>query len=127
MSSHVSLEERWAALWDQLDTGNRAALDPQDLFAGIRTRYSESHRAYHTLSHLEHCFVEYDEVANLTENPLAIQFALWYHDSIYNPKRNDNEELSAELACAIILNAGLSERFSHLVKQNTKSVLNQHL
>ncbi len=115
---HKNLEARWIALWDQLPAYNQAALNPQVLFAELVARYSEPQRAYHTLAHLEHCFAEFDEVAHLVEDPLAVQFALWYHDSIYDPRRNDNEKLSAKLAESIVTVAGLGHKFGLAVSKH---------
>jgi predicted metal-dependent HD superfamily phosphohydrolase len=112
------LEARWITLWDQLATSKECRVTPQILFTNLAARYSEPHRAYHTLAHLEDCFAEYDEVAHLAEDPLAIQFALWYHDSIYNPMRRDNEEMSAKLAHSTIRSVGISKSFGELVRQH---------
>lgn len=64
----------------------------------INTCYSEPHRHYHTLSHLNHFLKELTGIRTRLENWTAILFALYYHDIIYDPLRSDNEERSAILA-----------------------------
>jgi predicted metal-dependent HD superfamily phosphohydrolase len=63
-------------------------------------RYAESHRKYHTLRHLEECLSHLDEVQHLAVRPAEIELALWFHDAIYDVRRQDNEERSAEWARA---------------------------
>jgi predicted metal-dependent HD superfamily phosphohydrolase len=60
--------------------------------------YSEPHRRYHTMQHLEECFAWFDEIGGLAEHPDEVRVALWFHDAIYDPKRQDNEERSAAWA-----------------------------
>jgi len=60
--------------------------------------YSEKHRAYHTLEHIDACFHHLDAVLSETERPNEIELALWFHDVIYKPFSGTNEEDSAELA-----------------------------
>lgn len=59
-------------------------------------RYSEPHRFYHRLSHLEHCF----EVLNryFPDAPNVVSMAIWFHDYVYDPKDKDNEDRSASAA-----------------------------
>jgi predicted metal-dependent HD superfamily phosphohydrolase len=80
-------------------------------------RYSELHRAYHTLQHLDECFALFDE--GLAEHPGEVLLALWFHDAIYDPKRNDNEEKSADWGAAALASAGaraeVITRFRELV------------
>jgi predicted metal-dependent HD superfamily phosphohydrolase len=61
------------------------------LWRGIHTQYSEPHRHYHTLKHLEHLYKELEMVAL---NPV-LEFAIFYHDIIYDVSKQDNEEQSA--------------------------------
>ncbi len=60
--------------------------------------YAEPQRHYHNLQHISECLVEFDQVRSLAKQPIAVEFALWFHDAVYNPKAGDNEEQSAALA-----------------------------
>ena len=64
------------------------------LWEEIRSVHSKKNRYYHTLEHLEHIYEEL-EILNLT--PL-LEFAIFYHDFVYDTQRNNNEEQSALLA-----------------------------
>lgn len=57
--------------------------------------YTESHRHYHTLSHIAYMF----DLARKKDLCLTIDqtMAVWFHDAIYNPLSADNEEMSVEL------------------------------
>lgn len=96
---------QWQSLWKTLG----AAPDniPEKLYGELIARYSEAHRHYHTLQHLDECLEKFAELKSLAAHPAAIELALWFHDAVYDPTRSDNERLSAEWAQASILNAGL--------------------
>ncbi len=64
----------------------------------INTCYAEPHRHYHTILHLNNFLKELAGIRTKLENREAVLFALYYHDSIYNPLRSDNEERSAIVA-----------------------------
>jgi len=64
-------------------------------FNEISFKYNLKERRYHNLIHIRECLEEYD---NFSFNLSEIEIAIWYHDVIYNPKRNDNEEKSLEFA-----------------------------
>jgi len=87
---------RWNRLWSALG----AAYADETLFRNITSKYNEPHRKYHTLRHLEECLSHLDEVQHLAVRPAEIELALWFHDAIYDVRRHDNEELSAEWARA---------------------------
>ena len=65
-----------------------------DELAGL---YGEKHRCYHTMSHVEHCLRQMDFGAKAMGVNDAVEMAIWYHDAIYDPRSNDNEQRSAEL------------------------------
>jgi predicted metal-dependent HD superfamily phosphohydrolase len=56
-------------------------------------RWSESHRRYHDRRHLVEVLAALPEDA-----PRTVRLAAWYHDAVYHPTRDDNEEASARLA-----------------------------
>ena len=74
----------------------RWKLADRSLYDALVARYSEPHRRYHTLQHLAECFAAFDEIAHLAEHPADVELALWFHDAIYDTRRSDNEQRSAE-------------------------------
>lgn len=69
-----------------------------DAFDRLSAAYAEPHRHYHNAQHINECLEEFDNVRTLATNPIAVEFAIWFHDAIYNPHATDNEEQSAILA-----------------------------
>jgi predicted metal-dependent HD superfamily phosphohydrolase len=94
--------ERWRQLWR--DAGLSGNADPagRDLLA----RYDEPHRHYHTLRHIEHCLDEFETSRSSAADSEVVALAVWYHDAVYDPRRADNEERSADLAVATLSAAG---------------------
>jgi predicted metal-dependent HD superfamily phosphohydrolase len=95
----------WRQAWN--DAGVAQA-DP-----GLHRRligcWSEPHRHYHTLQHLAECLTQFGEVRAQALRGGEIALALWFHDAFYDPRRDDNEQRSADWARASILEAGGSE------------------
>lgn len=94
MITHTSLLARWQSLWPELGAGGADEL----LFQQLVASYSEPHRKYHTVQHLEECLTNLDQVRSEAERPAEVELALWFHDAIYDTFRKDNEERSAEWA-----------------------------
>jgi predicted metal-dependent HD superfamily phosphohydrolase len=95
---------RWQALWHTLEAERVDA----SLFTQLQQRYTEPHRAYHTLAHIEACLREFDGVSALCERPAEVEAAIWFHDVIYDPHRSDNEERSAAWALSALAEAGVA-------------------
>lgn len=109
-----TMKKRWLDLWKRIDAKGNA----KRAYANLAARYNEPHRAYHTLSHIEHCLNEFEYVRHLAKEPNTVEMALWFHDVIYNPKAKDNEEKSAEFGlrtAKVGLTARLSEKVAHLI------------
>ena len=86
------------------------ALDDHDELHGVLiARYSEPHRKYHTVQHLDECFARFDEARELAQKAYEIELALWFHDAIYDVRRQDNEERSADWARSAAARAGAAE------------------
>jgi predicted metal-dependent HD superfamily phosphohydrolase len=105
----------WQRLWGEL--GARTVSG--GLLNQLVAAYSERHRHYHTLRHLRECLAQFDAAASLARQPADVELALWFHDAVYDPQRDDNEERSADWARASVLAAGCApqraERIAELV------------
>ena len=65
----------------------------------LETAYAEPHRRYHTRAHIEHCLADLARVHELTPGERRrLEYAIWWHDAVYDPTRSDNEAASAEMA-----------------------------
>lgn len=64
----------------------------------LKWRYTEPPRAYHNWRHVEHCLREFEQIRHQARNPAAVEWAIRFHDAIYVPGADDNEEKSADLA-----------------------------
>lgn len=75
-------------------------------------RYSEPHRRYHTMVHIEDCLAQVAASTDMDEHQRALMdAAIWFHDAIYDATRNDNEAASAELAAGRLAAAGAEQAF----------------
>lgn len=99
-----SLENRWMK---RFCCTNTAETIIRNGFKHIATGYSEKHRHYHTLQHVDACMKHLDEIVGHIVDFKAVEIALWFHDIIYDPKRNDNEKRSAEYAKAFLASVDL--------------------
>jgi predicted metal-dependent HD superfamily phosphohydrolase len=94
--------------WQQMWTRFGVPEPDRHLFDQLIARYSEPHRKYHTPQHLDECFTKFEELRTEAEHPEEVELALWFHDAIYDTKRQDNEEKSAQWARASASAANLS-------------------
>lgn len=78
-------------------------------FQELVEAYSSPKRYYHTLAHIEKLLLYVDQYKKKLTFPQQIQWAIWYHDAVYNPLRKDNEEKSALLAQTRLQELGLAE------------------
>jgi predicted metal-dependent HD superfamily phosphohydrolase len=104
--------------WIRL-AGPDAAQYGRDLIA----RYQETHRHYHTAEHLRHILRTLDLFADEAADPVAVRYAAWFHDVVYDvgtDQRLTNEERSARLAVNVLkgMNAksGLIDETGRLVR-----------
>lgn len=94
--------ESWRRLWGELG----AKEIPGGAYNQLVAAYSEHHRHYHTLQHLRECLAYLEPAAALARRPAEVELSLWFHDAVYDPRRHDNEELSADWAARTVTGAG---------------------
>ncbi len=99
------MKTRLFDLWTRLG----AKTNPDNAFVLLSASYNQPHRFYHNFDHIKTCLDEFQEVRHLTSNPTIVEFAIWYHDVVYDVKSKDNEELSARIACNTWAEAGLPQ------------------
>ncbi len=99
----MDLQRRFERCW--------LAPDARAVFEQLVRRWSEPHRHYHTLEHLEECLAWLDLVGGSRE----LELALWFHDAIYEPAKTDNEAASAALFARHATAGQLVERVSALI------------
>ena len=87
-------QDRWLRLWQA--TG--ASGDGAPWYEKLTRAYAEPQRHYHNQQHIAECLAEFDGARHLTQQPAAVELALWFHDAVYDPKAGDNEEQSAAMA-----------------------------
>src|SRR5918993_1304291 len=97
--SHDALIDSLSRSWQTLagkytpDTGL-----VHKFFLEIQTAYSSPNRYYHNLYHIQALMDLSGQYAKWLSNKDLIDFAIFYHDVIYNVSQLDNEEKSAEKA-----------------------------
>ncbi|HWA61340.1 MAG TPA: phosphohydrolase, partial [Caulobacteraceae bacterium] len=65
----------------------------------LEAAYAEPHRRYHTRAHIDDCLARLAEVRTLDARQRRIlEWAIWWHDAVYDPRRSDNEAASTALA-----------------------------
>ncbi len=84
------------ARWDRLLPGH------SQVGADLLARYAEPARRYHDLRHLEHVLASLEHVAATVSDDAAVALAAWFHDAVYDVRRDDNEEQSARLAESVL-------------------------
>lgn len=95
-------QDRWAGLLDAFGIEGEAAT-----FDALIAAYSQKHRHYHTVKHIEHCLREFESVRELAGEPEEVELALWFHDAVYETRASNNEQRSADWACQLLNRHGV--------------------
>ena len=86
-------------------------LEPSiDCYDALYRAYSEKHRFYHTVKHIDAMLSHFDEVIDIAENPAEVELAIWFHDAIYKPLSKTNELDSAKWAQEFLSTQGFHEK-----------------
>lgn len=109
------LRERWQRLVAPLAVGEAEATH---VLRDLWRRYDEPHRAFHTVSHLRHVLdvVDFLHGSEPAHDPTGVELAAWFHDAVYDPASEHNEERSAQLAADTLLGWDVPDaRVAHVV------------
>jgi predicted metal-dependent HD superfamily phosphohydrolase len=108
----LQAKTKWLEFWRRMGMKS----DPEPYYAELVGRYAAPQRAYHNLTHILECLEEFAPARPLTNDPVAVEAAIWYHDAVYDPRAKDNEEQSAALAEKTGVATGWPEAFRQRVK-----------
>ena len=101
----ATLQSRWLTLCSQ------AGLDGAAGWTNLVNCYCDPARAYHNLTHVADCLSLLDECAHLAGDSMALEYAIWFHDIVYDTHAHDNEVRSAAVATDFLSGTG----FEHVV------------
>ena len=96
--------ERWSVLCLRLGMSADG-----DVYNELIAAHAQPHRAYHTLEHIAACLRHLDIVEHSLKNPEEVEMALWFHDAVYAPFSDTNEEDSAEWAADWLQDRGAAK------------------
>lgn len=107
------LHAQWISLTSRFTA--RASV-VENLFYAIVQHYSEKTRAYHDLSHIQSLLALSESLLDKIQNRDAHYFAIWFHDIIYDTRKSDNEEKSAEFAAVALADLEVPEQTIAVVR-----------
>ncbi|WP_240491676.1 HD domain-containing protein [Flavivirga aquatica] len=93
MTNH--LKETWQQLAIKFSSDQSII---NQLWEEIEKQYTLKIRHYHNLLHLANMFRQAETLKESIVDYDTFLLAIWYHDIIYKPSKNNNEEKSALLA-----------------------------
>lgn len=104
VAEHLTLRERFGSLVRRLGGSG----DPGPAADTLLAAWAEPSRVYHGTAHLLDCLARLDEVPGDQATRDRIEAALWYHDAVYDPRAEDNEERSAGWAERALVGLGIA-------------------
>jgi predicted metal-dependent HD superfamily phosphohydrolase len=85
-----NLSIRWNAIFGTSE-------DSKVVFEVLIQSYSQPHRKYHNLNHIEFMLQNLEKLFPDQKNSRSIHLAIWFHDVVFNPYSRSNEESSQKI------------------------------
>src|SRR5882724_783363 len=76
--------------------------------------YAAPERHYHNLTHIEAMLSLMRRFEDALSDPQSVEAAIWFHDAVYDTRRHDNEEKSADLAVDRLKQTTTGERSARI-------------
>ena len=99
----TTLSDSFIRAWQ--GAGATSASEP--VFQELLAAYSQPHRHYHTLQHIEESLATFERVREHALRPFELELAVWFHDAVYDVHAHDNELQSAIWARRALSEAGV--------------------
>ena len=110
----ASLKYSWYSLLQKIQADSQLG---EVIFVDLVNAYSHPTRHYHNLEHIQHLLNLSEQVREISDNFVVLQFSAWFHDYVYSPQGEDNEFKSAIYAEKTLNNLNVSLDIIQLVKQ----------
>ncbi|MEX1994462.1 MAG: hypothetical protein WD929_07350 [Steroidobacteraceae bacterium] len=104
-------DSRWSELATRL-----GIVKPLVAFRWLEAHYEERARKYHTTHHINECLGILDRAQHAEASNPLVEYALWFHDAIYNTFSKKNEERSADAAVRVLERSGRAGADCELVR-----------
>ncbi|HEU5179293.1 MAG TPA: hypothetical protein VFW45_00755, partial [Candidatus Polarisedimenticolia bacterium] len=95
--------KEWTARTEKIEALKKTLLEQ------LTAAYSEPHRRYHSLAHLESCVNEVSGAWSRAVHLEEVRWAVLFHDAVYDLRRQDNEARSAAWALHVMDELGRPE------------------
>lgn len=102
---------RWNDLASRLGIAN-----PVVAFRWLESHYEQPARKYHNTRHINECLGIFDRAQHPEASNPLVEFALWFHDAIYNTFSRRNEQRSADAAVKLLERSGRAAADRELVR-----------
>lgn len=104
-------QDYWALTAKQLSLDEDTT---QNFYASLYDAYCEVQRHYHSIQHIVECLEHFHQIKTHLDDTLSVELAIWFHDVIYNPQANDNEQQSADYMLRMLENVLGSEQIAKI-------------
>lgn len=94
-AAQTALQASWRQLAASYDADAQTV---QMVWQTLANNYTAATRHYHNLGHVKALLDWVELFQAQLRQPDAVRFAVWFHDAVYDTRRQNNEERSAELA-----------------------------
>jgi predicted metal-dependent HD superfamily phosphohydrolase len=90
-----TLRDRFNTLWQRYAIAEQQYISG-NVFNLLCDKYQEPWRSYHNLDHIQNCLNYFDACKAHAQFADALEFAIWFHDCIYEVGAGDNEARSRD-------------------------------
>ncbi len=90
-------ESRWSELATRLQIAELVKV-----FRALEVHYEGRGRKYHTAHHIDECLSELARARHPEATNPLLEYALWFHDAVYNTFSSKNELKSADWAAHVL-------------------------
>ena len=108
------LKDSWNNALQELNVNSQYS---EEIFLALINAYSKLSRYYHNLEHIQQIFRAIEEIKELVVCFPVISLSAWFHDYVYNPQGQNNEEESAINAERMLNKLNIPSNIIFIVKQ----------